>query len=117
MKALSLKQPWAWLVVNGHKDIENRTWRTTFRGEFFVHAGKTFDNEGYELVSRGMDIAMPGKKDFERGGVVGRAEVVDCVSWFDSPWFSGPFGFVIRNAESLPFHPCRGRLGFFNIIM
>ncbi len=31
-RALSLKQPWAWLVVKGYKDIENRSWSTNHRG-------------------------------------------------------------------------------------
>ena len=40
MKALSIRQPWAWLIVNAYKDIENRTWSTDFRGRVYVHAGK-----------------------------------------------------------------------------
>ena len=40
MKALSIRQPWAWLIVNGYKDIENRTWSTDFRGRIYLHAGK-----------------------------------------------------------------------------
>ena len=40
MKALSIRQPWAWLIVNGYKDIENRTWSTDFRGRVYVHAGR-----------------------------------------------------------------------------
>ena len=44
MKALSIKQPWAWLIVNGYKDIENRTWKTNYRGTFLVHASKGFDD-------------------------------------------------------------------------
>ncbi|WP_206002040.1 ASCH domain-containing protein [Paraburkholderia aromaticivorans] len=39
MKALSIRQPWAWLIVKGHKDIENRTWSTRFRGRVLIHAG------------------------------------------------------------------------------
>ncbi len=117
MKALSIRQPWAWLIANGHKDIENRTWRTKFRGGFLVHAGKKFDNAGYDWVTSEMNIALPGKEMFELGGIVGGAEIIDCVSRFDSPWFSGPFGFVIRNAEPRPFHACRGRLGFFDIVI
>ncbi len=117
VKALSIRQPWAWLIANGCKDIENRTWRTKFRGEFFVHAGKKFDSEGYDWVTSEMNIALPGKEEFERGGIVGRAEIVDCVSQFESPWFSGPFGFVVRNAETAAFHACRGRLGFFDIVI
>lgn len=41
--ALSIRQPWAWLIVNNHKPVENRSWPTSFRGRFLVHAGKTRD--------------------------------------------------------------------------
>ncbi|HDU8694716.1 TPA: ASCH domain-containing protein, partial [Morganella morganii subsp. morganii] len=40
MKAISIRQPWAWLIVNGHKDIENRSWRTKYRGQVLVHASQ-----------------------------------------------------------------------------
>jgi hypothetical protein len=71
MKALSIRQPWAWLIVHGHKDIENRTWTTTFRGRFLVHAGRTFDPEGYRWVRRELSIEMPEPAAFDRGGIVG----------------------------------------------
>lgn len=48
--ALSIKQPWAWLIVHGIKDIENRHWRTKFHGRFFVHASKSFDVSGYNWI-------------------------------------------------------------------
>lgn len=38
MKALSIRQPWAWLIANGYKDIENRSWRTNYRGPVLIHA-------------------------------------------------------------------------------
>ena len=38
MKALSLRQPWAWAVVEAGKDVENRRWNTKFRGDFLIHA-------------------------------------------------------------------------------
>ncbi len=117
MKALSIRQPWAWLIANGHKDIENRTWRTKFRGKFLVHAGKKFDNAGYDWVANEMNIALPDKKAFELGGIVGRAEIIACVSRSDSAWFTGPIGFIIQNAAALPFHACRGRLGFFDVVI
>lgn len=50
MKALSIRQPWAWLIVNGYKSIENRTWNTRIRGTILIHAGKGFDKEGYAWV-------------------------------------------------------------------
>jgi hypothetical protein len=46
MKALSIKQPWAWLIVHGYKDIENRTFDSPRCGRIYVHAGKTTDDDG-----------------------------------------------------------------------
>jgi hypothetical protein len=114
MIALSIRQPWAWLIVHGYKDVENRTWPTRRRGPFLVHAGKTLDHEGYEFVeAEWSHIWMPAPKDLELGGIVGRATLTDCVHIHPSPWFSGPCGFVLADAEPLPFQPCRGMLGFF----
>lgn len=112
--ALSIQQPWAWLIVHGYKDVENRTWSTSLRGPFLVHAGLKFDREGYELVRAHFpDIPMPHPSSMERGGVVGRANLIDCVRTATSRWFSGPYGFVLADAEPLTLRPCRGRLGFF----
>jgi hypothetical protein len=113
MKALSIRQPWAWLIVQGHKDVENRTWRTDYRGPFLVHAGYIFDQEGYLYVTRKMGLALPSPEKFKRGGIVGVAEIVDCVSIYPSLWFSGPYGFVLRNARTLPFVALSGKPGFF----
>ena len=111
MKALSIIQPWAWLIVSGHKDIENRNWPTRFRGPVLIHAGKKLDVESLNYVH-----GYPNQpREFERGGIVGIAEIVDCVTGSNSPWWSGPYGFVIRNARPLPFVPMRGALGFFDV--
>ncbi len=115
MKALSIRQPWAWLIVSGHKDVENRSWPTSFRGTFLVHAARRFDAEGYERVKAAMDVAMPEPDAFERGGIVGAADLVACVEQHDSPWFSGPYGFVLTKARPLPFAPMPGKLGFFEV--
>jgi len=115
MKALSIRQPWAWLIVMGYKDVENRTWPTRFRGEFLVHTGKGFDQAGYEWVVSEMGLAVPQPREYEHGGVIGVATLTDCVTQHDSLWFSGPYGFVLRNARSLQFILLRGRLGFFDV--
>lgn len=116
MKALSILQPWAWLIVHGPKDVENRTWSTPFRGEFLVHAGKGFDRKGYDFVRQTRpDIRMPAPHEFQRGGVIGMATIVDCVSTMNSDWFHGPYGFVLTDARPLPFFPARGQLSWFNI--
>lgn len=113
-RALSIQQPWAWLIVQGYKNVENRDWSTNVRGTIGIHAGKTFDRAGYDWVRREFPhIRMPEPSDFELGGIVGRARIVDCVQDMESPWFFGRYGFVLQGAEPLPFMPCRGKLGFF----
>lgn len=118
-KALSIMQPWAGLIVHGVKDIENRSWPTRFRGPVLIHAGKKLDGDADDAVAAGLhpvlwnDLELPEGIVYPRGGIVGVAEIVDCVSASTSPWFVGNFGFVIRNARPLPFMPCRGALGFF----
>lgn len=122
--ALSIIQPWAWLIVHGHKDIENRDWCARFRGRVLIHTGKTApgEDEMEDLMSglspvTGKPIPnfTPPENFFDppRGGIVGVAEIVDCVSVSRSPWFVGKYGFVLKNAQPLPFRPCRGQPGFF----
>lgn len=112
MKALSIMQPWAWLIAHGWKDIENRSWPTMFRGPVLIHAGKRLDPD-FEDAADWIWPNIERPDDFERGGIVGEAEIVGCVSSSRSPWFCGPYGFLVRNARPLPFRPCRGQLGFF----
>lgn len=119
MMALSIRQPWAWLIVNGHKDIENRDWPTRFRGWFDVHAAKGMTKEEYDnchafIRTFNKTLLLPPMDELKRGGIVGNAEIIDCVKSSKSPWFVGRYGFLIRNAMSWPFQPCRGALGFFN---
>ena len=115
---LSIQQPWAWLIVKGYKDVENRTWPTRYRGPFLVHAGQKFDPEGFAWVhERFPEIEMPAPEAFERGGVVGLATLANCFApgalSVASPWYAGQYAFVLTNARPLPFRPCRGKLGFF----
>lgn len=115
-RALSIQQPWAWLIVHGHKDVENRTWHTHVRGPVLIHAGKKFDREGYEWVRMAFpQIDMPHPSSFPRGGIVGRAHLLDCVQDHQSPWFFGPWGFLLVDAEPVELRPCRGQLGFFEV--
>jgi hypothetical protein len=114
--ALSIKQPWAWLITNGHKDIENRVWKTNYRGLFMVHAGLSFDKEGYKWVRHYFpEIAMPSLDEFKLGGLVGLANMVSCVTKSNSKWFQGPYGFVLTEAKPYPFTPLKGQLKFFPV--
>lgn len=117
MMALSIRQPWAWLIAHGYKDVENRTWWTGYRGKFLIHAGKTMTRAEYmdchDQVASWTPWFVPAYEELERGGIVGEAELVDCVRDSESPWFSGPYGFVVRNAKPREFQRCAGRLGFW----
>lgn len=121
LPALSIKQPWAHSIVLGSKRVENRTWRTHFRGRFLIHAGKSLDDE--QMIAWHRTCKEGGIRDtwaqrvptheIPLGGIVGVATLIDCVSESDSPWFCGPWGFVLDQVEPLSFQPCRGQLGFF----
>ena len=115
MKALSIRQHWAWLIVRGYKDIENRTWPTSIRGKFLVHAPRKFDEKGYWWVKAETGIGLPEPHEFDIGGIIGVSEIVDCVTRSNSFWFSGPYGFVLKDSSPLPFVPLPGRLGFFDV--
>lgn len=104
VKALSIKQPYPHHIFYDEKDVENRSWSTKGRGWFIVRAG---------VSKTELDMDEPAEAAMPRGGVVGMARIVDCVTTMDSLWFFGPFGFVLRDAFPLPFVPCRGQLGFF----
>ncbi|MDQ0135729.1 hypothetical protein J2T08_003650 [Neorhizobium galegae] len=99
IKSLSIKQPYPHHIFHDGKDVENRDWPTKGRGWFMVHAGVSKSEIDKDDAR---EMAMP------RGGVVGMARIVDCVSEMDSRWFFGRFGFVLRDAFPLPLIPCRG---------
>ena len=83
-----------------------------------IHASKTFDHDGYFwlLENRNLLTAeIPARDDFKMGGIIGKVKMVDCVSWHPSPLFFGPWGHVYENPEPLPFLPCKGKLGIFEI--
>ncbi|MEV5033643.1 hypothetical protein MRBLMC3_002880 [Sphingobium sp. LMC3-1-1.1] len=106
IKALSIKQPYPHHIFHDGKDVENRDWSTRGRGWFIIHAG----------VSKSeLDMDDPAEAAMPRGGVVGMARIVDCVTEMDSRWFFGRYGFVLRDAFPLPLVACRGKLSFFHL--
>lgn len=72
MKVLTIKQPWASLIVEGYKEYEFRSWKTNYRGKILIHAGKSLDKsrlgdfEEYDL-------------NYDFGAIIGEAELVDCI--------------------------------------
>jgi hypothetical protein len=119
--ALSIRQPWAFLILHSGKDIENRTWATRMRGPFYIHAAGALSDTVAERerirawVRDRFGVIVPADADLPRGGIVGEAIITDCVSTSSSPWFVGPYGFVIAAAKAVPFRRCAERLGFFSV--
>ena len=124
MKALSIRQPWAWLIVNGYKDVENRDWTTKFRGELLIHASGTMSQADYQAcmlfiadMPRRWRVPAYDVLRKECGGIVGSARLTACVDFWRSNWFTGEYGFVLEDAQPLPFQPCKGKLRFFEVTL
>lgn len=135
MRTLSIRQPWAWLIVRPDitdpaersaalrdgriKPVENRDWAAEFRGDFLLHASQGLVQRDYrETQAQLLDLLGVRVPDFtdpqiQRGGIVGRTTLVDVVTDHPSPYFVGPYGLVLANTRPLPFVPLKGALGFF----
>lgn len=119
MKALSIKQPWAFAILRKGKDIENRTWKTDIRGEFYVHAAKSIDkNAPQELLQQWFDAAQAGDVAASLGGVLGTVEITGCYTQYDSRWWQGPFGYLLKDPVTFTkFYPYKGQLRFFEVLL
>ena len=118
VKALSLKQPYAELILQGKKTIELRKWNTRFRGPFLIHASKNPDSKAMKQF---------GFSELPTGGIVGQAALVDVKQYLSSEEHAkdknkhlasdvwGNYGFILENTKRLPIKPCKGKLNFFDI--
>lgn len=125
MKALTIKQPWAQLIVAAGKDIENRTWSTEVRGRVAIHASAKLEPSEVEAACNFMRRFIPrfssrifsaAAEKYPVGAIVGTVEIVGCLRQSPSPWFTGPYGFVlVKPIRLLKPIPCRGALGFWEL--
>ena len=116
MKALSIKQPYAELILLGKKKIELRRWNTNFRGEFIIHASKIPDKEAMEKF---------GFFNLALGCIVGKVNLVDVKKYKNELEHNkdkelhlassafGNYGFVLKDVKGLKPIPCKGNLGFW----
>lgn len=124
--ALSIKQPWATLVVAGLKTIEIRTWPTARLGRVFIHAARIPDDREYAWANVPDELLAQTKLV---GGIIGQAELTECITYRDAQqfgqdqplhynhpeWFQSPvmFGFRFASAKRLPFTRLPGNIRFF----
>jgi len=116
MKALSLKQPFAELILQGRKSIELRRWNTHFRGEFLIHSSLTRDNNA---------MGRFGFAELPLGFIVGKASLVDVKEYEDEVEFNkdkdlhlatsdwGNYGFMLKDVGRLEPISAKGKLNFW----
>lgn len=105
MKALSIHQPWAWLICMGYKDVENRSWRLVNPRRIYVHAGKSRADMDDTTIAWVLDRLDEQKRaafalalhSLPFGAIVGEVDIAACVDRSESPWFTGPYCFVLTN--------------------
>lgn len=73
MKVITIKQPWASLIAKGYKEYEFRTWKTKYRGDILIHAGKEIDKEALERFEK-------YNLEYPQGCIIAKAKITDCVS-------------------------------------
>ena len=88
MKALTIKQPWASLIIEGYKKYEFRSWKTNYRGKILIHAGLTLEKN---IQERFKDYNL----DYKLGYIIGEAEIVDCILVDEE------FNCLLRNIDSV----------------
>ena len=141
MIALTIQQPWAWAIANAGKDIENRTWpppRKFIGSTIAIHAGKTFDRDSanavraireailrdsdkYSITERFALIHVAGQvpdspSECAMGAIVAIATIVGVSYRSSSPWFAGPYGWLLDNIKRLDEPvPCRGAHGIWTV--
>jgi len=119
IRAITLWQPWAGSIAVLGKDIENRSWRTDYRGPVLIHAGATWDPElpledgffdcpiclncGFDChLCNGVGLANGNRPAFSRRSVVAIATVSDCVRNSPSPWAAkGQWHFVLDDVRAV----------------
>lgn len=119
MRALTIRQPFAWAITAGFKDVENRSWAPRIEpGELIaIHAAVAVpDADDVERVGKLIRGRATVPEQYDCGAVVAVARVAKVVTSSRSAWFTGPLGWVLQDVRPLP-NPidCRGQLGLWNL--
>lgn len=132
MRALTIRQPFAWAIAAGHKAVENRSWSTSYRGPLAIHAGLRQDVEAMQdhrvmAATHGWVVEHWPREDrpwHTVGAIVAVAELVDVhpATGCCKPWGVGIYN--CRQAKHLVLAdirplaepvPCKGSLGVWTV--
>ena len=124
MKAITIKQPWASLIVYGIKEIENRNWRTNFRGRILIHSSAKGDIAKFGCLQPNQRLKVLNTpisricfNDLPFGSIIGSVEIVDCVQNHPSIWADkGVYNWVLANPILFKktFENVKGKLSFWD---
>jgi len=119
VKALTIKQPWAWAIIHAGKNVENRTWHTDYRGPLAIHAGLAAAR-AYHAWAQGwmaaIGVEAPELDELSRGCVLGTVELVDCVRDSGSRWaMPDCWHWVLTNPRPCEPRFVRGSLGLWTL--
>lgn len=121
MKALSVRAIWAWAIIYGGKDIENRPYRIKYRGELLIHSGQQLTKKEYQEAKEfcgSMNVIVPDLKCLSRGKIIGIVEVVGCSEFSTERigWgIAEQYHWKLSNPRSITPIPYIGQLGLFNV--
>jgi hypothetical protein len=108
-QVLSLYPEWAWAIVYAGKDVENRSWRTSYRGTLLIHASSKRSSHAAMESARSLlcERSKLRPKDlpdeFPSSAILGAVELVDCVADAQSPWAEAEsVNWLLRRAQPLP---------------
>lgn len=121
--AISVRQPWAWAIIHGGKDVENRVKRAITNGgmdqqdRIAIHASTGMTREEYEsareFMERQCNVVCPHPSELVRGGIIGCVSVTGITKASASPWFFGPWALELKDARSCEPIASIGQLGAF----
>jgi len=135
MKVLTIRQPYANLIAEGIKGVENRSQKTNYRGKFLIHAAAKFHDRAKtgDLYTDHQTIAIAAtlksvesviekfnisKTIYPLGAIIGEAEIVGCTQNNSSIWAEpGQWHWEIKNAVlyKTPVLDIKGKLGLWNL--
>lgn len=130
MKAVSIKQPWAHLIAIGLKDIENRSWPTSYRGRIFIHTSAKKE-KGRNVInlltlqqikylkddSTEEDLGLILTEEYNFGAIIGEVDIIGCINNSDSVWAEkGQWHWQLANAliYPKPILNVKGKLSFWD---
>jgi hypothetical protein len=129
--ALSVRQPWAWAIIHGGKDIENRNYAPLCMaarkaGRLAIHAAlgmspAEYDDAQRYMRERNIGAGLPPFDALVRGYIIGSVDVIGCITksnrdaheWHRNPWYQGNYGIVLANPQPCKPIPVKGQLGIY----